>query len=367
MATMPNLNPTDPWTLAQKFLDNQNKEIANQEYMTHQMNMKTGANIRETAEKDLNPSRRYHERSAVNQANLEGAQDAESAGLGDGSGKSRYRGAAAQAGDPKFFEEFMDTLKENGVTNPIALAAIAGTGQQESGWGKRVYDEWDDPSASGKAGRSGLSMSWREDRLRAARAYAKSVGDDPMRPSARTQAEFFIKENGAGNNPGLVEKLQNSKDLSTAMKEINKAWGFGDNSHGVRFNNAANYLKTFGNAPMTAKERSAGVNMAAAPVENTKKADPDGREYFEVQMDADGYRKLQAGMPDARNRLVVDPTKPVGPKGQVVVKQYTGTKVAPTTPVIAAPTAVPVSSQPTTTAQATPVKTRGYNGDEDEL
>ena len=359
MGTTPNLNPTDPWTLAQKFLDNQNKEIANKEYMTHQLNMKTGANIREVAEKDQLPTRRYQERSAVNQADLEGAEAIEAAGLGK-EGKSRYRGgAAAQAGDPKFFEEFMDTLKANGITNPLALAAIAGTGQQESGWSpSKIYGEWDDPSASGKPGRSGLALSWREDRLRAAREYAKSVGDDPMRPSAKTQAEFFIRENGAGNNPGLVEKLQNAKDLPTAMKEINKGWGFGDNSHGVRFNNAANYLKTFGNAPLTAKERSTGVNMAAAPVENAKKVDPDGREYFEVQMDADGFRKLQAGMPNARTNLVVDPTKPVGPRGQVVVKQYTGNKVTPS---------VPVAPAPITTAQAPAVKTRGYNGDEDEL
>lgn len=357
--TLPNFNKTDPWSIAAEFLSNQNKEIASKDYLTHQMNMQTGKNVRETSEKDALPGRRYRERSATNQADLESAEAAQEMGLGTG---SRYRGGkASQVGDQKFFNEFMETLKENGVTNPIALAAIAGTGQQESGW-SRVYDEWNDPSKSGKPGRSGLSMSWREGRLRAAREFAKSVGDDPMKPSARTQALFFIHENGADNNPGLVEKLQNSKDLPTAMREINKGWGFGDDSHGARFNNAANFLKTFGNQPLTAKERAAGVN-AGPEQPKTALYDPDGREYFELNMDADGFRKIQAGMPGARQNVVIDPTKPIGPRGQVTVKQYTGNKkdpmANPTAPIQAQPSIIPAPK----TAEVK--KPMGYDGSED--
>lgn len=363
--TLPNFNKTDPWSIAADIMKSQNQEIANTDYRTHQMIMATGKNMRDTAESDQKPLRRYKETSAVNQANLENAQNYEAAGLGP-EGKSRYRGGAAgNVGDPKFFEEFMDTLKANGVTSPIALAAIAGTGQQESGWGSRVYDEWDDPSTSGKPGRSGLSMSWREDRLRAAREYAASVGDDPRRPSAKTQAEFFIKENGAGNNPGLIEKLQNAKDLPTAMREINKAWGFGDNSHGVRFNNASNFLKTFGNQPLTAKERTAGVN---AQPEQAKVAnyDENGREYFELNMDADGFKKIQAGMPGARQNIVIDQTKPIGPRGQVVVRQYTGKEDKSKIPqpvMTPQPSIIPAPKQNTETAVVK--KPMGYDGSED--
>lgn len=361
MGVMPNAINVDPWTLAQKFLDQQAKDNSNLDYMAHQMDMKSGANIRETAEKDQVPNRRYMTKRAEGQADIENTEDAMKAGVVDTNG--RYRKSKSQAGDPQFFEEFMDTLKANGVTNPLALAAIAGTGQQESGW-SRVYDEWNDPSASGKPGRSGLSMSWREDRLRAAREYARSVGDDPNKPSAKTQAEFFIKENGAGNNPGLIEKLQNAKDLGSAMKEINKAWGFGDNSHGARYNNAANYLKQFGNAPLTAKERATGIAQASAPstsVSNTPLVDESGKEYFELQMDADGYKKVANGIPNGRALIVPDTSKPLGPKGQMTVRQYTGKTRTPTMP-----TSTPniATEQPKKEQIA---KARGYDGSEEEL
>jgi len=359
MATMPNLNPTDPWSLAQKFLDNQNKEIANKDYMTHQMEMKTGANIRETAEKDANPTRRYRERSAINQANLEGAQAADEAGLGGGSGKPGKYGP----NDPEIFQEFMDGVKEKGLTNPYGLAVVAGTGQVESGFSRNnLHRKWSDPSVSGQPGTSGLLMSWRDDRLKKALEYGKANGEDM--PSPRTQGRFLADE-----NPQMIQELQNAGSLLEAQKIINKNWRFagwdtGGGSTRARLDASSAYLKQFGANPMTAKDRNAaGAQIASAPPENNKKIDVDGREYFEVQMDADGFRKLQAGMPGAREKLVVDPTKPVGPRGQVVVKQYTGNKTTPTTP--AAP-ANPLT--PTPTAATPPaVKPLGYDGSEDDL
>lgn len=316
--TLPNFNKTDPWSIAGEFIKDQNREIANQDYRTHQLNILTGKNMRDTAESDQKPLRRYREQSAVNQANLEMGQEAEALGLGN-SGKSRYRGGAAgNVGDPKFFEEFMDTLKEGGLTNPIGLAAVAGTGQIESGWGSNVHRNWSDPSRSGKPGTSGFSLSWRNERLQAAKDFARSVGDDPERPSARTQAMFFLQE-----NPEFTQRLQNAKDLGVAMKDFKQQWAYGDDSEGSRFNSAANFLKTFGNTPLTAKERAAGVN---AQPEQAKVAqyDDQGREFFELNMDADGFKKIQSGMPGARQKIVIDESKPIGPRGQVVVRQYTG-------------------------------------------
>lgn len=319
MGSQPDFNRTDPWQIAQRFLDQANKSKDNERFYEHQR--QTAAEKRAFDEQYANdyPRRAYEKERAIGKANLENERDLEAAGLGKG---GRYRsGAAGQPGDPKFFGEFMGTLKANGITNPIALAAIAGTGQQESGW-SRVYDEWDDPSASGKPGRSGLAMSWREERLRAARQYARSVGDDPNKPSAKTQAEYFIRENGYTNNPGLVEKLQNAKDLPTAMKEINKAWAFGDASHGARFGNASNFLKTFGSATLTAKERQAG--LTSPPAEPAYKYDPDGREFKEVFMDADAIKKVRSGLPQAQRNLMVPDMTTVDHKGSMNVKIYTG-------------------------------------------
>ena len=86
--TLPNFNKTDPWSIAADIMKSQNQEIANQDYRTHQMNMATGKNMRDTAESDQKPLHRYREQSAVNQANLEMAEEAEVKGLGQG---DRYR------------------------------------------------------------------------------------------------------------------------------------------------------------------------------------------------------------------------------------------------------------------------------------
>ena len=360
--TLPNFNKTDPWSIAADIMKSQERDIANTDYRTHQMNMATGKNIRDTAESDAKPGRRYREQSAVNQANLEMGEDAQALGLGP-NGKSRYRGAAVgNVGDPKFFEEFMDTVKERGLTNPIGLAALAGTGQIESGWGSNVHKTWSDPSESGEQGTSGLALSWRNERLQAAKDYAAKSGDNPERPSARSQANFFIDE-----DPQLVQELQNAKDLPSAMRAINSRWKFagydtGGGSTGARFNAASNFLKTFGNQPLTTKERTAGVN---AQPEQAKIAqyDENGREYFELNMDANGFKKIQAGMPGARQNIVIDQSKPIGPRGQVVVRQYTGKedKTKSAVPVMTAqPSIIPAPKQ---TAEVK--KPMGYDGSED--
>ena len=157
--TLPNFNKTDPWSIAGEFLKDQNREIANKDYMTHQMNMKIEDQRRKDYETEKRPGQRYREQSAVNQANLENAEEAERLGLGSG---SRYR-SGNKAYDPQVFEEFMEGVKEKGITNPYALAVIAGTGQVESGFSKgNMHRTWTDNAESGAPGTSGLIMSWRD-------------------------------------------------------------------------------------------------------------------------------------------------------------------------------------------------------------
>ena len=359
MATTPNLNPTDPWTLAQKFLDNQNAEFRQQASFDQRDKELKAAREQKDKDEAFRPIRRYNETRSVGQANIENAKDAEAAGLGTGG--SRYRSGKVGPNDPEIFNEFMEGVKEKGLTNPYGLAAVAGTGQIESGFSKgNLHRKWSDPSESGQAGTSGLLMSWRGDRLAKAIQYGRQNGEEM--PSARTQGRFLADE-----NPQMVQELQNAGSLAEAQKIINKNWRFagwdtGGGSSKARLDASSAYLKQFGANPMTAKDRNAaGAQLAQTTPQDNKKIDVDGREYFEVQMDADGFRKVQAGMPGAREKLVVDPTKPVGPRGQVVVKQYTGVKA----PV--APTTTPNIPVPAATAQAPTVKPMGYDGSEDEL
>lgn len=361
MGTQPDFNRTDPWTLAQKFIDNQNKEYSNLQYMTHQLNMKAGANERDTAEESMKPQRRYNETRALGQAGIDNTKEAEAAGI-DTAGGSRYRKTKTGPNDPEIFNEFMEGVKEKGLTNPYGLAVVAGTGQVESGFSKgNLHRKWSDPSEKGVAGTSGLLMSWRDDRLRKALEYGKQNGEDM--PSARTQGRFLADE-----NPQMIQELQNAGSLAEAQKIINRNWKFagwdtGGGSSKARLDASAAYLKQFGANPMTAKERStSGTQLAqqATSAASTPLVDENGKEYFEIQMDADGYKKVANGIPNGRGLIVPDTTKPLGPKGQMTVRQYTGKS--------STPAAVPASITPPPKAQTAEVpKARGYDGTEDEL
>lgn len=364
--TLPNFNKTDPWSIAADFINNQNKEIAGKDYLTHQMEMKIQEQSNDRATKNAAPARRYMERTAVNQADLESAKNAEEAGLG---GNGRYRGGA-KSYDPEVFNEFMEGVKEKGITNPYALAVIAGTGQVESGFSKgNMHRTWTDNAESGAPGTSGLIMSWRDgqgsNRLTNAMNYGKQRGENL--PSAHTQGNFLVDE-----NPAMAKALQNAGSLAEAQKIINSNWKFagwdtGGGSSKARFDASANFLKQFGANPMTAKERSVASNDLTKPATGpTPTYDENGREYFELNMDADGFKKIQAGMPGARQNIVIDQTKPIGPRGQVVVRQYTGkedkTKI-PQPVMTPQPSIIPAPKQNTETAIVK--KPMGYDGSED--
>lgn len=127
------------------------------------------------------------------------------------------------------YNDFIGTVRAGdqarglaGVTNPYGLAAVASTGKAESGYSPgNIHREWSDPSESGKPGNAGGVLSWRAERLDNMRRFASSVGDDPRRPSAKTQALFFLSE-----DPSLVAKLNSAQSPEEAQAAINRAWAF---------------------------------------------------------------------------------------------------------------------------------------------
>lgn len=124
-------------------------------------------------------------------------------------------------GKNEIAKTFLDTVSTQ-VSNPYGLAAVAATGQRESGWNPRnVFGQWSDPSESGAAGTSGGALSWRADRLANLRRFAQAQGDDPMRPSPATQARFFLSE-----DPSLIATLNAARSPDEAIGAMNNAWRF---------------------------------------------------------------------------------------------------------------------------------------------
>jgi hypothetical protein len=112
------------------------------------------------------------------------------------------------------YSGFINTVKQGGVNNPFALAAIAATGKAESGFDSgNVTRTWSDPSESGQAGTAGGIMSWRGPRYQA----LASSGD--LSPAG--QAKFFLQE-----NPQLIEALNSAGSLEEAQSLMNNAWKF---------------------------------------------------------------------------------------------------------------------------------------------
>ena len=120
------------------------------------------------------------------------------------------------------FKRFMSTVQAGGVTNPAALAAIASTGKNESGFSaKNAAGTWSDPSQSGQAGTSGGILSWRNERLANLQKFAQATGDNPNAPSPETQAKFLLQE-----DPNLIAQLQQARTPQEAQQLMNNAWRF---------------------------------------------------------------------------------------------------------------------------------------------
>ncbi|OQM76458.1 phage tail tip lysozyme [Manganibacter manganicus] len=145
---------------------------------------------------------------------------------------------------------FLKAIRDGGVTNPYALAAIAATGKAESGFDpKNAAGTWSDPSQSGQAGTAGGIMSWRGPRLQALQAFAKQNGDNPNAPSPQTQGKFLLAE-----DPGLIQKLQQARSPEEAQQLMNNAWRYAgyDQPGGEtaeRMASANSYAQQFGGSP----------------------------------------------------------------------------------------------------------------------
>lgn len=128
---------------------------------------------------------------------------------------------SASIGDPSEVESrFVNTVRGEGLTNPIGLAAVAATGKAESGFSpQNVNRTWSDPSQSGQPGQSGGIMSWREDRLRNLNRFAAGRGE--QQPSVETQALFLAKE-----DPQLIPRLNAAKSPEEANSIMANAWRF---------------------------------------------------------------------------------------------------------------------------------------------
>ncbi|TAA51010.1 hypothetical protein [Shinella sp. JR1-6] len=156
------------------------------------------------------------------------------------------------------YDQFMNTVKEGGVNNPYALAAIAATGKAESGFDpNKVNATWSDPSESGQAGTSGGIMSWRGPR------YAALAASGDMSPSG--QARYFLQE-----DPQLIERLNAAQSVEEAQSLMNNAWRFaGYNRPGGEAANRLAYANSFlpnfqGQQEVASLDPNAGLSQEVA-------------------------------------------------------------------------------------------------------
>ena len=134
-------------------------------------------------------------------------------------GNIPQRAAGPQGGDVA--TSFLSTLRDNGLNNPNALAAVGATGHHESRWAPdKLNATWSDPSQSGQPGTSGGALSWRADRLQRLQQFAAANGEQGN-GSAATQARFFLQE-----DPALVQKLNAAQTPEEAMTLMNNAWRY---------------------------------------------------------------------------------------------------------------------------------------------
>ncbi|WP_262551483.1 phage tail tip lysozyme [Agrobacterium tumefaciens] len=173
----------------------------------------------------------------------------------------------AASGSGNVYEDFIGGVKSAGLTNPYGLAAVAATGQAESGWSpQNANRSWSDPSQSGQAGTAGGVMSWRNERLNNLYNFARQRGEEPGNISPATQAAFFVQE-----DPSLIQSLNSAKSAEEAQRLMNNAWKFAgyDQPGGEtarRMGLASSYVPRFqgGNTEVASLDPSAGMSAADA-------------------------------------------------------------------------------------------------------
>lgn len=173
----------------------------------------------------------------------------------------------AAAGSGNVYDDFIGGVKAAGLTNPYGLAAVAATGQAESGWSpQNANRSWSDPSQSGQAGTAGGVMSWRNERLNNLYSFARQRGEQPGSISPATQAAFFVQE-----DPSLIQALNGAKSAEEAQRLMNNAWKFAgyDKPGGEtarRMSLASTYLPRFqgGETEVASLDPSAGMSASQA-------------------------------------------------------------------------------------------------------
>lgn len=251
----------------------------------------------------------------------------------------------------EIFSDFIGTVKQGGVQNPYALAAVAATGKAESGYDPgNVNRSWSDPSESGKAGTAGGIMSWRGPRLASLQAYASSKGEQGN-GSPKTQAEFLLQE-----DPNLIAKLNNAGSVEEAQQLMNNAWAFkGYNRPGGesarRMGLASSFLPTFqgqgGGQQVASLDPSAGMPRqgAAAAIEQAA----PGSGYVDPQvttanrMPAPQQRPQQMGPQMPPQQMAS--AQPQSGAGDAL-PPLPSSNVAPAPQVAAVPSVAPQEAQP---------------------
>lgn len=198
---------------------------------------------------------------------------------------------SVSAADPNEVQNrFIGGIRQAGVTNPYGLAAIAATGQRESGFSPgNVNRTWADPSERGAPGTSGGVMSWRGPRLQALRSFAQQRGEQGL-GSPETQAAFLAQE-----DPTLIPRLNQAQSPQEAAQIMANAWRFaGYNRQGgeaaARAALAQQYAARFkgegGGAPQP--------QMAQAPMPPRRPSDLGPVQVAESEEDV---QRMEAGMP----------------------------------------------------------------------
>lgn len=269
-------------------------------------------------------------RSAANQALANsllsgsafgGAMTGAAGAAGDGrytsadvGGKSAPVSTAPGNGD--IYSDFISTVGQK-VKNPFGLAAVAATGKRESGYSEgNAYRQWSDPSESGQAGMAGGIMSWRAGRLQAMRDFAAKNGGDPNRPSPQLQAQFFLSE-----DPGLIDRLNNSKSVEEAQQHMNRAWAFAgwnrpDGEAAARIATARSYLPQF-------QGGGGAVASAAAPQQPVQVASNDPTAGVAQATGGVPTPQVRPSPVNAQGFATEAPTVPA-PPGQPVSNQALG-------------------------------------------
>jgi hypothetical protein len=236
------------------------------------------------------------------------------------------------SGSGNIYEDFIGGVKAGGLTNPYGLAAVAATGQAESGWSpQNANRSWSDPSQSGQAGTAGGVMSWRNERLNNLYNFARQRGEQPGNISARTQADFFLQE-----NPGLIQSLNSATSAEDAQRLMNNAWKFAgyDQPGGEtarRMGLASSYLPRFQGAgtEVASLDPSAGMPSTGSPAVQAIEAAAPASGYIdpmvrvEPRADAAPYTMASATAPQPQQQASVQAATASTPRTGMIAQGIT--------------------------------------------